>query len=284
LLVPAAVSFVLILCALGCVVYSSFWWESSLFPALRKIDPLQRDLTILQAKVDQLDQTVHGITERGAEIDALKNQITTLQQTLATLGKESVKSSETQTQPEDERNDSLVSQEVKEAWEKLRTQLQQGEVCTDLFTEFKTKLSSKTSLDKPLQRIEEFSQKPAKSMVFLQNQLNEIYQIVKTSDLADEKVTIPESQGWWAVAWKFLSQWIHIRPLENKDKLISVTTAFEKALQALKNNQLDQTIAYLKNLPSIETVNEWLTQAEQRQLCDRIISDVDKFLVQIVKG
>ena len=291
-LVQSAVSFFLILCTLGCVFYSSFWWENSLFPGLRKIDPLQRDLTIVQAKVDQLDQTVHHITDRGAEIDTLKGQIVSLQQALTTLErateKDSAKSSAVQTQTGNDAAVSQIPHELKTAWDQIKTHLQQGDVCTDALTDFKTKLSLNASLNEQLQKVEGFAKTPAKSMAFLRDQLENIYQTVKASPLAGEKVTIPESQSWLAGAWKYLSQWIHVRPLENKDEKgeqVSVTAAIEKALQALKNNQLPQTIEYLKSLPPIETVNEWLSQAEQRQLCDRIINEMDKILAsQPVKG
>ena len=296
LLVHAALSFLLILCTLACVFYSSSLWENSLFPSLRKIDPLQRDLTIVQAKVDQLDQTVHRITDHGAEIDTLKNQLIILQQALttlekATLEKEGVKSSAIQTV-----NDAATSHiphELKASWDQLKTHLQQGDVCTDALADFKTKLLPNAVLDEQLQKIEGFAQTPAKSMTFLHEQLDKIYQTVKASPLASEKVTIHESQSWLAGAWKYLSQWIHIRALENKGEnknenkgeQVSVAAAIEKALQALKNNQLTQAIEYLKSLPPIESVNEWLSQAERRQLCDKSISEMDKILPnQPIKG
>ena len=284
LLSQIAVSFFLILCTFGGVFYSSSLWENSLFPGLQKIDPLQRDLTILQAKVDQLTQTVNSITDRGTEIEALKTHLLTLQNALAIIEKGGTKTAEIQPQMGSELIISQISLEFKSTWEQLKTRLQQGEVCTDVLGEFKNKLPANCGLEAQLPRIEGFSQTPAKPMTFLYEQLDKIYQTVKVSPLANEKVMVPDTQSWWAVIWKYLSKWIQIRSLENKGEQVSVTAAFEKALQALKNNQLNHTIECLKSLPSIEAVQEWLSQAEQRLLCNGIISEVDKLVAQSVKG
>ncbi|RZI46525.1 hypothetical protein [Candidatus Finniella inopinata] len=284
LLMQGTVSLFLIFCTVAIVFCTSFWWENALFPGLRKIDPLQRDLTIVQAKVDQVDQTIQRMNDRGAEIDMLKNQLITLQQAIAALEKEGVKPSTTQAQVAGERSLPEVSYELKGMWDQFKNRLQQGEVCIELFTEFKTKLPSNVSMPEHIQKLEGFAQTPAKSMVFLRDQLEKIYQTIKASPLASEKVTIPEHHGWLAAVWKYLSKWIKVQPLDNKGEQVSVTAALEKAVKAMENNQLARTIEFLKSLPSEESVGEWLNQAEQRQRCEIVINEVGKLVGQTVKG
>ena len=284
LLLQGMVSLFLIFCTVAIVFSTSFWWENALFPGLRKIDPLQRDLTIVQAKVDQVDQTIQRINDRGAEIDMLKNQIISLQQAIAALEKEGVKSSTTQAKVAGESSLSVVFHELKVTWDQLKNRLQQGEVCSELFTEFKTKLPSNVSMPEHIQKLEGFAQTPPKSLVFLREQLEKIYQTIKTSPIASEKVTIPEQHGWLAVVWQYLSKWIKIQSLDNKGEQVSVTAVLEKALKFMANNQLAQTVEYLKSLPFEESIAEWLNQADQRQRCEVIITEVDKLVGQTVKG
>lgn len=85
------ISFALTTIAIAFLAYSLPIWENILFPGLHKIDPLQRDLTILEAKFEHLNQSLQNSQDKSTDIESLKDQISSLQQTVDSLVKESSK-------------------------------------------------------------------------------------------------------------------------------------------------------------------------------------------------
>jgi hypothetical protein len=272
-------SFTFIVIAITFLFFSIPLWENTLFPGLQKIDPLQRDVTILQEKVEQLTQNIQNIHDKGAEIETLKGQVLALHQMVTALEKEPLKTPSSATQPASDVNLSQSLGDLKPLWEKLQKQLNLGEPCLEEFNQLKSKIPS--VLESPLQTLTTFVETPAKSLSTLQTELEKIYQDIKSSPLSQEIVAVSQPNSWWHSVWDYLSKWIHIKALDKKTSQVSLLTAVEKALEFLKKNQLTSAIEYLQSISSIEGIRNWLTDAERRQHCDQVIADFDKELGEV---
>jgi DNA repair exonuclease SbcCD ATPase subunit len=282
LILPSIVSFVLIILALTFLIFSLPLWENALFPGIQKIDPLQRDLTILQAKVEQLTHSIQNIQDKGLEIEALKGQLSALQQTVTVLEKNTPTPASSAIQPANESSSPQNFADFKPLWEKLQKSLQLGEACVEELNQLKSKIPS--SLENTLQPLVTFTESPAKPLSVLQTELEKIYQELKSSPNAEELVVVSQPNSWWHTIWDYLSKWIHIRTLNKKTAQVSLLTAVEKALESLRKNQLASAIDYLQSIHSVEGIRAWLEDATRRQQCDQVIADFDKRLDGIKQG
>ena len=274
LVIHSVVSFTLITVAITFLAYSLPFWENIFFPGLQKIDPLQRDLTILQAKVDHFAQSLQNIQDKSTDMETLKGQLSVLQQKVTVLERDYSKPSSANPQPVSGSDSSQSFIDLKPSWEKLQNLLQSGEACTEEFNQLKSKIPS--SIEKALQTLLPFTESPAKSLFSLQTELEKIHQEIKSSPIAEELVVISQPPRWWHIIWDYLSQWIHISALSNQASQVSLLTAVERALESLRTDQLTTAINYLQSIQSVEAIKSWLADAKRRQQCDQDTANLGK--------
>ncbi len=277
LFVNFLISITLVLGTIVWLFFTASLWENALFPGMRKIDPLQRDLAIVQAKVEQIQHSVQQMNEKGAEIETLKGQITALQQAVVSLEKVKMSS-----QPVSSDAGALLEkdpQNLRGLWQKAKTCLQGSDICEMALTEFKSKLPASALLEQTLKPLLISAQTSVKTVSMLQDDLEKIYQNLKQSDF-QETVAVKKSHSWGQSLWHYFSKWVQIRRLDAPEatETVLVVSVIEQALQEWKKNQWLAAMERLQPLSHLPSLKKWLEEARPRQQREQALLDFDKSL------
>lgn len=270
------ISLVLVLGTIVWLFYSASLWEGALFPGMRKIDPIQRDLVIVQAKVEQIQQSIQQLHDKGADIETLKGQISSLQQAVLALEKE--KPSNPSSFEPGIVEKSPLSADLKEHWQKAKICLQTGEPCTETLTDFKSKLPNNPLLQESLNKVFSSAHRSVKTLELLQGDLEKIYQTFKDSAAGQEVVTVAQPVSWGQALWRYFSTWIQVRRLDTPSatEQVSVVALLEQALNALKKGSLQAAIDHLQALNHLDSIKLWLAEAHLRQQRDQAAEEFGK--------
>jgi len=280
------ISLLVTIVALGVVFFSSSWWSKHLLPDLQRIDTIQQDMAVIQARFDQVTEGVNkSFSDTSQMIEDLQKKINDLQKSL-----EELKNHQGQTALDHNNSHNLGanSKEVKySVWFEAKNHFKMGEVCQHLMKDLGDQFAAIPLLQQYLLEVVKFSESPAKTMDFLVGEFKDIAEKIGKGSMAQSPVVVSVDENWLKKSWNkisdSLSKWIRIKPLLEKPEKMSMADSLDLISKKMEEGNLVEAIKIVEQinsdkLPNHGQVENWLELARARLANDLLVAKIDEII------
>jgi hypothetical protein len=215
------VTFVLLAVILAWLPYFGPRIETVLFPSVKRIDLLQKEMTVLVAKLDELSHQVQSHKEQLSDLTNIKSQVVVFGETLNTY---SNSLNDLTDRFEKFKHNTPQGQInfLKDGLSQLQQRIDKGEAFSDILHGLISKVGSDKLAIDTIHQLTVYANAPTKTASVLAADLQTVCDHLKVVKEESKSVT-SENKGLWS---RFVSKFydlIHIRKLGDEEKKPEVT-------------------------------------------------------------
>lgn len=247
--------------------------EKFVFPSVKQIEALKKEITVLIVKVEELGKQVQSQKEQLSDVGNLKSQVATFGETLNSYSKSLTELTERfdkfkHSTPQGQLNF------LKEGIKELQQRVDKGEAFSDVLHTLISKVGSDKLAIDTIHQLTVYGNSPTKTPSMLAEELQSICDHLKVSKEEHKPVAV-ENKGMWDRFVSKIYDLVHIKKLGEEEKrqevsqqdLDDITSKSGEIIKALKKQDLPKAIEAVRILAGQYKglFSSWLQEAEKRK-------------------
>ena len=279
-LITNALVTIFLLCTLiACLPHFGSEIEKFIFPSVKKIEMIQKEMTVLTVKIDELGRQVQSQKDQLSEVGNLKSQVATFGEMLNTYSKSFVELTERfekfrHSTPEGEMNF------LEEGFDQLQQRIDKGEPFSDILHGLISKVGSDKMAIETIHQLTVYAGTPTKTSSVLAQELQSIFDRLKVRKEESQSETVAD-RGLWD---RFISKvygLVHIKRVEEEKRqevsrqdLDNISAKVEEIIKKLNQQDLPHAIESARVLAGQYNglFSSWLQDAETRKGLEKAFS------------
>ncbi|NBT85436.1 MAG: hypothetical protein EBT45_02890 [Alphaproteobacteria bacterium] len=279
-LITNALVTIFLLCTLiACLPHFGSEIEKFIFPSVKKIEMIQKEMTVLTVKIDELGRQVQSQKDQLSEVGNLKSQVATFGEMLNTYSKSLVELTERfekfrHSTPEGEMNF------LEEGFDQLQQRIDKGEPFSDILHGLISKVGSDKMAIETIHQLTVYAGTPTKTSSVLAQELQSIFDRLKVRKEESQSETVAD-RGLWD---RFISKvygLVHIKRVEEEKRqevsrqdLDNISAKVEEIIKKLNQQDLPHAIESARVLAGQYNglFSSWLQDAETRKGLEKAFS------------
>lgn len=234
LITNALVTIVFLCTLIVCLLHFGSEIEKFIFPSVKKIEMLEKEMAVLTLKIDELGRQVQSQKDQLSEVGNLKSQVATFGEMLNTYSKSLVELIERfekfkHSTPEGEMNF------LKEGFGQLQQRIDKGEPFSDILHGLISKVGSDKMAIETIHQLTVYAGTPTKTSSALAQELKSIFDHLKVRKEESQSETVGD-KGVWD---RFLSK-VH--------NLVNIKRVGEEKRQEVSRQDLDNISAKVEEI------------------------------------
>ena len=254
--------------------------ERFVFPSVKQIEMLQKEITVLTVKIDELGRQTQTQKEQLSEVGNLKSQVTTFGETLNTYSKSLVELTERFEKFKHETPQGQMNF-LKEGLSQLQQRVDKGEPFSDILHGLISKVGSDKFAIDTIHQLTVYANAPTKTSAVLAQELQSIYDHLRVKK-EENKSAVPENQGMWSRFISKVYDLVHVKKIGEEEKkhevsqqdLDNISAKVEGIIKKLNQQDLQHAIESARVLASQYKglFSSWLQEAETRKSLEEAFS------------